>query len=339
MGSLEKFTLHWNDFEENLSRSFAGIRDLGQFFDCTLITDDEEELYSDNLQAHKVILSGCSAFFKNILTKESICAHPNPLIYLGGISAKNLKYILDFMYHGEVNVARDELDKFLEVAKTLKIKGLTQNSNGSRSSKRPAASFTSLPLPVLNQSCKKSRVRSAGTFSQSTKSNPAASVQTEVNPSAHVGAAEDLEDMIGMKNEFCEDEKDSKEEYDGSNDSDDPLLPGTTGWGEDDSCGADDMTKNENELKNYKGRHLNGTQRITLVNLIKTMDNENILRARNRKRDHETQEKKNMLWKQVVPAFNEICGINCDAQKLDRTLRRIKSTPKWKSHSILYDIV
>merc|ERR1712066_833256 len=102
MGSLEKLTLRWNDFEENLSRSFAGIRDLGQFFDCTLVTDDEEGVSSDNLQAHKVILSGCSAFFKSILTKESICAHPNPLIYLGGIPARYLKYTIDFMYHGEV---------------------------------------------------------------------------------------------------------------------------------------------------------------------------------------------------------------------------------------------
>ena len=318
MGSLEKLTLRWNDFEENLSRSFAGIRDLSQFFDCTLVTDDEEGVSSDNLQAHKVILSACSAFFKSILTKESICAHPNPLIYLGGIPTRYLKYTLDFMYHGEVNVARDELDKFLKVAETLKIKGLDQSSNGSRASKRPAASFTSLPLPVLDESCKKLRVDSAGTFSQSTKSNPEASVQAEVNPSAHVGATDYVEDIIGMKDEFCEDEKDSKEEFgdenDGNNDNVDPL-------------------------QSYKGRHFNGTQRITLVNLIKTLDTENILRIKDGKKDSATQVKKSMIWAQVVPAFNEICGVDCDAQKLQRTLRRIKSTPKWKSHSILYDII
>ena len=81
MGSSEKFCLRWNDFEANVSRSFAGIRDHSQFFDCTLTTDDDEA-YSDNLRAHKVILSACSEFFRNILTKESMCAHPNPLIYL-----------------------------------------------------------------------------------------------------------------------------------------------------------------------------------------------------------------------------------------------------------------
>ena len=74
-------SLRWNDFEANVSRSFAGIRDHSQFFDCTLTTDDDEA-YSDNLRAHKVILSACSEFFRNILTKESMSAHPNPLIYL-----------------------------------------------------------------------------------------------------------------------------------------------------------------------------------------------------------------------------------------------------------------
>ena len=125
MGSSDKFCLRWSDFEGNVSRSFASIRDNSQFFDCTLTTDDDEA-YSDNLRAHKVILSACSKFFKNILTKESMCAHPNPLIYLKGISAQDLKYALDFIYHGEVSVAREELDKFLEVAEALKIKGLVQ---------------------------------------------------------------------------------------------------------------------------------------------------------------------------------------------------------------------
>ena len=100
MSSSETFCLRWNEFEGNVSRSFSSIRNNNQFFDCTLTTDDDDdEAYSDNLRAHKVILSACSSFFKNILTKESMCTHPNPLIYLKGISAKELKYILDFIYH------------------------------------------------------------------------------------------------------------------------------------------------------------------------------------------------------------------------------------------------
>ena len=153
MGSSETFCLRWNEFEGNVSRSFSSIRDNNQFFDCTLTTDDANEVaYSDNLRAHKVILSACSTFFRNILTKESMCAHPNPLIYLKGISAHDLKYILDFMYHGEVNVAKDELDKFLEVAETLKIKGLTKRSKRSETSGGPEPPAPILPFSALNQS-------------------------------------------------------------------------------------------------------------------------------------------------------------------------------------------
>ena len=134
MGSSEKFCLRWKDFEENLSRSFAGIRDHNKFFDCSLITNDDEA-QSYNLRAHKVILSASSEFFWNIFNRESISAHPNPLIYLAGVSAVNMKFMLDFMYHGEVYVPQDEVDKFLEVAGTLKIKGLTRSPSVSRAKK------------------------------------------------------------------------------------------------------------------------------------------------------------------------------------------------------------
>ena len=78
------------------------------------------------------------------------------------------------------------------------------------------------------------------------------------------------------------------------------------------------------------------TERITLVNLIKTVDSEAILRMRMRK-DSKTQEKRRMLWKQIAPAFNEICGKDFDKEKLDRALKRIKTNTNLKAHALLYD--
>ena len=55
--------------------------------------------------------------------------HPNPYIYLRGVSYYDLSAILDFVYHGEVSVAQEDLNSFLAVAEELKIKGLTNNRN------------------------------------------------------------------------------------------------------------------------------------------------------------------------------------------------------------------
>jgi len=127
MGS-EKFCLRWNDFESNISVAFRELRDDKDFFDVTLACDDEQ------IQAHKVILSACSPFFRNILRKNP---HAHPLLYLRGVKYSDLQSVLNFMYHGEVNVAQEELNSFLAVAEELRVKGLTQN----QSSKKQESSF------------------------------------------------------------------------------------------------------------------------------------------------------------------------------------------------------
>jgi len=117
----EKFCLRWNDFENNISNAFKELRDDKDFFDITLACDD------DQMQAHKVILSACSPFFRNILRRNH---HQHPLLYLKGVKYTDLQSVLNFMYHGEVNIAQDELNSFLAVAEDLKVKGLTQSQTG-----------------------------------------------------------------------------------------------------------------------------------------------------------------------------------------------------------------
>jgi len=120
--SSEKFCLRWNDFESNISVAFRELRDDKDFFDVTLACDDEQ------ISAHKVILSACSPFFRNILRRNP---HQHPLLYLKGVKYTDLQSVLNFMYHGEVNVAQEELNSFLAVAEDLRVKGLTQNQGGS----------------------------------------------------------------------------------------------------------------------------------------------------------------------------------------------------------------
>ena len=147
MGS-EKFCLRWNDFETNISSAFRELRNDKDFFDVTIACDDEQ------IQAHKVILSACSPFFRNILRRNP---HQHPLLYLKEVKYTDLQSVLNFMYHGEVNVAQEELNSFLAVAEDLRVKGLTQNQSGGTAKKDPPPN---LPPPDLPPSVNKASSRS-----------------------------------------------------------------------------------------------------------------------------------------------------------------------------------
>lgn len=118
-GGNEKFCLKWNEFESNVSTAFRELRDDRDFFDVTLACDGNQ------LEAHKVILSACSPFFRGVLKRNP---HAHPLLYLKGIKYEDVLAVLNFMYHGEVNIAQDELNSFLAVAEDLQVKGLTQGT-------------------------------------------------------------------------------------------------------------------------------------------------------------------------------------------------------------------
>jgi len=116
--TAEKLNLQWNEFYENIRASFRSMREDENFFDVTLVCDNEEQI-----NANKVILAASSPFFMNILKTAK---HPHPMIYLRGVKPSHLNSLLDFMYNGEVNVYQNDLDEFLSTAKDFKMKGLTE---------------------------------------------------------------------------------------------------------------------------------------------------------------------------------------------------------------------
>ena len=128
---MEKFSLKWNDFQTNVLSSFSKLRTEKDFFDVTLVSDDEVHISS-----HKVVLSASSEFFKNLLRKSS---HSNPLIYLSGVKVKELNFVMDYIYDGEVQIYQNDLDSFLDIANKLKIDGLigeTKTSEDNEESRK-----------------------------------------------------------------------------------------------------------------------------------------------------------------------------------------------------------
>ena len=120
----EKFCLKWNDFHSNVSKSFGMFRNEDYLHDVTLVSDDHQQF-----SAHKLVLSACSEYFKNIFQHNS---KPNahPLLCLDGISSGDLNNIMDYIYNGEVQIFQENLDRFLNVAQRLKLEGLMENDAG-----------------------------------------------------------------------------------------------------------------------------------------------------------------------------------------------------------------
>ena len=113
----EKLCLKWNDFQENVNKSFLSLKEDNEFTDVTLACEDDQQV-----EAHEAILAASSPFFEHILKKNR---HPHPLIYMKGTKIDDLLAILDFLYCGEANVFQENLDSFLAIAEELKLNGLT----------------------------------------------------------------------------------------------------------------------------------------------------------------------------------------------------------------------
>jgi len=121
MENSEKFCLKWNSFQDNIVDSFKSLRHGEDFSDVTLVSEDHK-----HIEAHRVVISSCSSFFRDLLKKDK---HSHPLIYMRGIKAKELLAMVDYMYHGQVNVYQEDLSVFLITAEELKLTGLVESSN------------------------------------------------------------------------------------------------------------------------------------------------------------------------------------------------------------------
>ena len=108
--------MKWNDFETNVSKSFVNLRTETQLFDVTLVGQDQKKV-----SAHRLVLSACSDFFKNIFYSNS---HSHPLLYLDGVDSSEVNLMLDYIYHGEVQIHQEHINRFLDVANKFKLEGL-----------------------------------------------------------------------------------------------------------------------------------------------------------------------------------------------------------------------
>ena len=98
-----------------------------------IFTNLQEEMFTDvtlaaedvSFEAHRIVLSACSPYFRQLLTTTK-CAHP--VIFLKDVTADHVALLLKYMYLGQIAVKKEELSTFLKSADHLRIRGLAMNS-------------------------------------------------------------------------------------------------------------------------------------------------------------------------------------------------------------------
>jgi len=121
----ENFDLTRNDFEVCAKNAFRSLFSNQEFSDVTLSCTGNK-----HIKTHKVVLSACSPFFREILLQNP---NPSPLIYLKGIDFKDLEAIVKYMYLGHTSVAESRLESFLASSQELEVEGLLLGNDEEKS--------------------------------------------------------------------------------------------------------------------------------------------------------------------------------------------------------------
>ena len=124
----------------------------GRYADATIACN------GDFFKAHKLVLSSCSDYFEEIFNHTD-CKHP--VIVLKDVRRQELQLVLDYMYCGEVDVLQDAVENFLDVAKSLMVKGLPEKEVANMNEFVTNGSVVRNKTSVADQSNATSRKRLA----------------------------------------------------------------------------------------------------------------------------------------------------------------------------------
>jgi len=128
--------LHNEEYKTKFVGSFQDLRTSGEFLDVTLACGDE------TIEAHKVVLSAFSPFFRHVLNKSK---QPHPYIYLKGILYTDLLAIVNYLYNGEAQIPADDVNRFIEAATELQICDLMSEEADDEETSDESSEFTFSP--------------------------------------------------------------------------------------------------------------------------------------------------------------------------------------------------
>lgn len=123
----ENFVLKWKSHTDQMRQTLHQMMITESLTDVTLVSSDQ--LY---FKAHKVVIGAGSNIFNEIVNKTQV---NDSFIFMRGITGKDLKSILSFIYLGEVSIDHERMNEFLEIARDLSIRGLSTKENETNTNK------------------------------------------------------------------------------------------------------------------------------------------------------------------------------------------------------------
>merc|ERR1712179_426231 len=123
LGLNDAFCLKWNDYQKSVSESFAELRSDTSLVDVTIVCEGV------HFPAHRLVLSACSAAFKELFAKGGKPVSLDTMVMLWDVTADDMNALFSFMYEGQVNVKQERLNIFLGLAERLQVKGLTRDES------------------------------------------------------------------------------------------------------------------------------------------------------------------------------------------------------------------
>ena len=125
MTVTEKFNLKRTNFKKEFLSSFLSLKADDELCDITLACDDR------TFKCHKIVLSFSSPKFEKIVKTFN---QPNAVIYLYNANADSVASIIEYMYFGETTIRENSLELFIELAKELELKGISDTGKSSKGS-------------------------------------------------------------------------------------------------------------------------------------------------------------------------------------------------------------
>ena len=116
---MEQFNLNWHTYNDHLKDMMQHLMQSNESSDVTLVCEDRTKF-----KAHKFVLNACSPIFQSIIND---LPQKDPVIYLRGILAPEMKSILQFMYLGQATFYQERMNEFINVAKSLEIKEISKD--------------------------------------------------------------------------------------------------------------------------------------------------------------------------------------------------------------------